>query len=234
MMKKVKKKVNLKGFLFIILIIYLLGSFIYYLFNLPIKNIEIIGNVNLTDEEIINTAGISDYPNIFKVPIYKIKNNLMSLDLVNKVKIRKNLLGKITIIVSENKILFYNQNTDKIILENGKAIDNNNYLGYGYLINIVPSDIYDELIKGLAKIDQSILSKISEIEYDPDIKDDIILDEERFLLRMNDKNTIYINIANINKLAKYNEIYEVLDINKPGTLYLDSASKNTHFVEYNN
>ena len=87
-------------------------------------------------------------------------------------------------------------------------------LGIPTLINYTPSDIYDNLIKKLNNINIDILKKVSEIEYSPDIKNEKVIDKNRFLLRMNDGNYIYINLANMDNLNKYEEIYATLDENK--------------------
>ncbi len=71
---------------------------------------------------------------------------------------------------------------------------------------------------------------ISEIEYSVEKYNDKVVDEERFLLRMIDGNTIYVNLVNIEKLNKYQEIYAALQ--DKGTLYLDSSSKNYVFKKY--
>ena len=70
---------------------------------------------------------------------------------------------------------------------------------------------------------------ISEIEYDPDKLNDVVLDETRFLLRMNDGIKVYVNVYNLKKMNNYLEIYDaILKNNSPknACLYLDSNSKN--------
>ena len=47
---------------------------------------------------------------------------------------------------------------------------------------------------------------------------------------MIDGNTIYVNLVNIEKLNKYQEIYAALQDKE--TLYLDSSSKNYVFKKY--
>ena len=224
--KKVKRKISLKGLLFLILIIYLIGSIFYYLFTMPIKNIIINGNNYVTDEEIIKTSGLENYPNIFRISSLKIKKELKQNTLIKDVKISKNLLGKITINITENEPLFYNILTHKTILEDERDTDET-IIGIPTLINYVPTDIYSDLINGLSKIDRNILTNISEIEYSPSKNGEIVFDESRFILRMNDGNTVYINTPNIKKLNNYNIIYS--EISGKGILYLDSASDNYIF-----
>ena len=68
------------------------------------------------------------------------------------------------------------------------------------------------------KIDSNVISLINEIEYDK-----TAYDSERFLLTMNDGNTVYINISRLHLLNKYIDIVKKLD-NKKGILYLDSGN----------
>lgn len=90
----------------------------------------------------------------------------------------------------------------------------------------------DNLIKKLNNINIDILKKVSEIEYSPDIKNEKVIDKNRFLLRMNDGNYIYINLANMDNLNKYEEIYATLDEKQKGILNLDSTSKGVVFQPF--
>ena len=49
----------------IIVILVLLAIFIVYILNIKIKNIYVIGNNILSDQEIIELAGIQNYPKLF-------------------------------------------------------------------------------------------------------------------------------------------------------------------------
>lgn len=230
-MKKTKKKIRLSGVIFMLLTIYLLGMLLYYFITLPVKSINIKGNSLLTDSQIISESKIDYNNSIFKLSTNKIKNNLLKNPLVESVDISRNLKGTINIEIKESKILFYNILTKKLVLSNGKEMeDTGKYVGLPVLVNYVPSNIYKTLIKSLAKIDDSNYKMISEIEYSVEKYNDKVVDEERFLLRMIDGNTIYVNLVNIEKLNKYQEIYAALQ--DKGTLYLDSSSKNYVFKKY--
>ena len=233
--KKVKvKKFSFKRFIILVLLLYVIGYSGYYIFKMPIKNIYIKGTNYITDNEIINAANIKHYPPIFKTTssslTKKIKNNI---SLVKNVKIRKSIFGKLTIDIEEYKILFYNLNTNKIVLEDNKEIEEDSkYKGIPTLINYVPDNIYKRLTKALLKVDANILSSISEIEYSPSKSNDEIIDDTRFILRMNDSNTVYANLLNIKNLNHYNEIYSTLNDEK-GYLYLDSSNEeNFYFQKY--
>ena len=230
-MKKTKKKIRLSGVIFMLLTIYLFVMLLYYFITLPVKSINIKGNSLLTDSQIISESKIDYNNSIFKLSTNKIKNNLLKNPLVESVNISSNLKGTINIAIKESKILFYNVLTKKLVLSNGKEMeDTGRYVGFPVLVNDVPSNIYKTLIKSLAKIDDSNYKMISEIEYSVEKYNDQVVDEERFLLRMIDGNTIYVNLVNIEKLNKYQEIYAALQ--DKGTLYLDSSSKNYVFKKY--
>ena len=68
MPKRVKKKIKFKLipiliFLIVLIILYFGGS---YLINTKIKNIYVIGNDILSDQEVIRLANIEDYPSFYK------------------------------------------------------------------------------------------------------------------------------------------------------------------------
>lgn len=230
--KKVKRKLNIKAFIALLLVIYLIAMIVYYFLSMPIKNIYITGTKNISDHEIIEAAGIKDYPSIIKLNSFKIKDKVKKLDYVEDVKIRRNLFGKLTIEIKEAKILFYNKNIEKLVLSNGKEITDDNTYGYATLINYVPKNIYQKLIKSLNKIDNNILGSISELEYSVSKSGEKVIDDTRFILRMNDGNTVYINLINIKNLNKYQSIYATLN-NVLGIVYLDSSSnENIYFKSY--
>lgn len=227
--KKVKKKkIRLGGFLVIILFLYLLFSFGYYVYKLPIKEIDIKNNYYLTDAYIIDKLKLHD-KTIIELSSRSTEKKLNKEDLVNESDVKRNIFGKVTIDVNEEKILFYDWNTKKIVLENDTIDNKSDYLGVPSLINYVPSDVYKKFVKKFSLVDREIISMISEIEYDPDIVGTVTIDENRFLLRMNDGNKVYVNIYNMKKLNNYLDIYDALLKNnsiKKGCLYLDSNSKN--------
>ena len=232
--KKVKvKKLSFKRVIILLLILYLVIYSLYYVFKMPIKNIYIKGTNLITDNEIISAAHIKNYPSIFKTTTLGLKKDIKKIPLVKDVKIRKSLFGKLTIEVEEYKILFYNLNNKKIVLDDEKEIDDaSSYKGVPTLINYVPDTIYAKLIKSLLKVDSDILSSISEIEYSPSKSNEEVIDDTRFILRMNDTNTVYANLINIKNLNHYDEIYSTLN-NQKGYLYLDSSNEeNFYFQKY--
>jgi len=223
--KKKKTKIKLKG-LIIILIIILLAVSVFFLYrSLRVKNIYVTGNKLLKEYEIIDMASLKDYPHLYEVNIKNIEKSIKSNPLVKSVKINKTLLGKITISIEENIVLYQDQN-NKYVLSNRERIDLEiPFLGVPTLIND-PDGLEEKLIDKMNVIDQDILSRISEIEYKPND-----LDKERFMFYMSDGNYVYVTLSKMNLINSYNEIYPTLE-GKKGILYLDSGN---HFqIKKNN
>ena len=226
--KKAKKKIRFGGILVLILFGYLLFSLVSYLAKMPIKQIEIKNNYYLTDDYIINLLDLNN-KKLLEFSTHRAEKKLNKEDLVITSDVKKNIFGKIVIDVNEEKILFYNWNNKKIILKTEEIDYQDTYLGVPALINYVPSDVYKEFVKKYSELDRNIIAMISEIEYDPDKLNDVVLDETRFLLRMNDGIKVYVNVYNLKKMNNYLEIYDaILKNNSPmnACLYLDSNSKN--------
>ena len=229
--KRVKKrKLNWKRVLILLLILYLIAMLLYTFFTMPIKNIYIKGTNLLTDNDIIEVANLKDYPAIFKISKSKLKKEISSLELVEDVDIKKTITGKLTITITEARPLFFNRTTNKVVLSNNKEVENNNYLGIPTLINRVPTDILSDFIIALKEIDPDIIKMINEIEYDPNISNDITIDEYRFLLRMNDSNHVYVNIINMERLNDYKSVFATIG-DLRGTVYLDSYNADNIIFE---
>ena len=106
---------------------------------------------------------------------------------------------------------------DKILLEDGSLQDNTYDVNYLPIIINDISNVYDYFVSSFTKVDDNILTKISQINYDPNE-----VDKERFLLYMNDGNSVYITLSKITKLNKYDSIVSQME-NRNGIIYLDSG-----------
>lgn len=229
--KRVKRKLNVKALILLLLIVYLIVMFLYTLFKMPIKNIYIKNTNLISDNEIIEVAEIKNYPSILKLNINKMIKQINSLELVENVSINKKMNGSLIIDITERKPLFYNRNNKKVFLSSAKEVDfNEKYLGIPTLINYVPSDLLQKFTEAFENIDSDIIKMINEIMYNPDINNDITIDAERFLLRMNDTNLVYVNIINMKRLNDYKEIYNNIPENTYGTLYLDSYDSSNNVL----
>ena len=213
----VKKKFKLVKFLIVLLMLYIVGFFIYKLFVAKINNIYISNNINLTDQEVIDISGLRDYPSFLFTTKSTIKNRLLKHDLIKGVKVKKKIWVIIEIEVDENEPLFIYKKTEKVILENTKQIDNNNYI-LPTITNEIEEDMLNKLVEKYKDIDNEIKLLISEIEYVPND-----IDKERFIFTMNDGNYVYITLYKILSINEYIKILPNLE-NKKGILYLDSGN----------
>lgn len=212
-----KKRIKIRyGRLFLAIII--LGLLIYLFkqfVNFPIKNIFISNNTILTDQEIIDIAGISNYPSIIGTTNNSIRRRLEKNIYIKKATVTKKKLKEIYIKVDENYPLFYDSSINKtILLDKSKVdIDSNAPI----LVNYVPDTIYKDFLDKMSKINRDILNRISEIKYDPNS-----VDEERFIFTMNDGNYVYLTLIHFEKINNYVEILKNFESQK-GILYLDSG-----------
>ena len=212
-LKKQKRKIRYDRILIFLAIVLIIVGFFTFLFNLKITNIVIKNNNYLTDQEIIELGQISDYPKSLANSSSEIANRIKQNVLIKDVKVTKKFLTKVYIEVVENKPLFYYNHTNQTILLDGTSISSK--YPVPTVLNYITDTYYDEFIKEMGNLDNSILNKISEIQFDPNEVDD-----NRFLLTMSDGNYVYVNISTFYKLNKYISIKENLP-DKNGILYLD-------------
>lgn len=218
MPKKKKRKIKYTKIILFLIIIYIICFGIYKIFQLKITNIYIIDNYYLTDQEIIDQAGIKNYPSTIKYNCFKIKKKLLSNKLIKDAKVKKEGLTKVYITIIENKPLFFDDLSQNTILGDGsKGM-------YSYnvptLLNYIPNTIYDDFLKKMNLISINVLNQISEITYDPDE-----VDEKRFLLYMIDGNYVYLTLTKFELVNNYLDIMKDEKFQgKKGILYLDSGN----------
>lgn len=213
--KKQTRKIRYgRVFLYIVfplVFLLLILSFVHF----PIKNIFITGNSILSDQEIIELAGIADYPSIFEYTTRKLTEKLEESKYIDSVKIRKKKLKEIYIEVKENIPLLYDIYSNKTAFSDGKFYDGND--SSCVLLNYTPTSYLEKLKDGFIAMNVDVRNRISEVQYVPND-----VDEERFLLTMNDGNYVYITLGKIELLDSYLDIIKSLD-GKKGILYLDSG-----------
>lgn len=215
--KKVKRKINYKGLITVGIIILLIVGIVFLYRSLRVKNVYVTGNKILTESEILEKTNLLSYPRLISISEREIIDKLKENKIINTVKVKKSLFGKVVIEVSENKILYQDTN-GKYMLSNKEEITlDETYLGVPTLINDC-KEVKDKFIDKLLLVNDDILMHISEIEYEP-----TDLDKERFMFYMSDTNYVYITLNKINLINSYNEIYPTLEGNK-GILYLDSGN----------
>ena len=209
-----KRKLNFKKVIIAIIVLVILVLSINYIKNKKITNIYITGNNILTDKEIIDLSILKNYPSFYFTFKNKIKKEILANSYIKDVKIIKQLPSKIYLDIEEYKPICIYDN--KIILENGKTVDNTyNIKNIPILINY-PEDLL-EFVSKFTLVNNEVLTKISEIKYDPSPVDD-----KRYSLYMDDGNLVYITLSKITKLNNYIGIYNSME-DKKGIIYLDSG-----------
>ena len=227
-----KKKLNIKKVFFLLCFISALIIINNVVSKIKVSTIKVIGNDYLSSKQIIKELKLNENPSFFGSTTSKICKQLTKNYLVNTCNVKHNKDLSITIKITENKPLFFYNNDQKLVLSNGKFIDLKNIYGVPTLVNYVPKKILDKLITGLKDIDSDIIRATSEIEYSPSQNGDgSYIDEGRFVLSMNDGNTVYINNKHIDVLNYYKKVYASIG-DKRGTYYFDCDFDNYYFEEY--
>ena len=166
--KKKKRKVRLKikNILIFLSIILIFLAVIYYVLQMPIKNIYISGNKILDDETVIELAKLSNYPSFLLTSTSQIKRNLSKSDYINNIKISKKLGNVIDIKVEEYKALALTNNGQRVILSSGKIIENkDNITDVPLLNNNISDKVFNYFIKKFSGVNDNILRQISQLEY---------------------------------------------------------------------
>lgn len=216
--KKKHIKLKLLPFIVLILVVGIVILGIYFFMLISIKNIYISGNRYFSDQEIIELAGIEDYPSSLKNSSSIISSRLKKNVYIKNVKVKKKNIKEVYIEVEEENRLFRKEENGLIVLENMEEVDDQKQNELPILLNYVPDTKYDSFIKGMNQVKEDIKVQISEIRYYPNEQD-----EDRFLLYMNDGNYVYLTLTKFKQINYYEEVLEKLDGEK-GILYLDSGN----------
>ena len=218
MKKRVKRKFNPLKFLSFIAFIIICYFLTVYLLDIKTKNIVVLNNNYYSDEKIIETSGIENYPKFLSLNTNKIKKKLLKLDLIENATIKKKWNFVLELTIKEKKILYLVRSENKYRLSDNKLYDIDDVLSVPTLINYVPESNEKKFVEAFKNIDNNIISMISEIEYSK-----TSYDSDRFLLYMNDGNMVYVTTTKLKSLNKYVDIVSKLE-NKKGILYLDSGN----------
>ena len=218
MKKRVKRKFNPLKFLSFIAFIIICYFLTVYLLDIKTKNIVVLNNNYYSDEKIIETSGIENYPKFLSLNTNKIKKKLLKLDLIENVTIKKKWNFVLELTIKEKKILYLVRSENKYRLSDNKLYDLDDVLSVPTLINYIPESNEKKFVNAFKNIYNNIISMISEIEYSK-----TSYDSDRFLLYMNDGNMVYVTTTKLKSLNKYVDIVSKLE-NKKGILYLDSGN----------
>lgn len=227
--KKVKKKkLNIARTLVVILFIYIIVCLGLYIYKAPIAHYEITGNNLVSDAEILRSLNLTDYPSYVSLSTKKTAKKLENNPIIKKAKVSYGWNFYIHIDVEENKPMFVVKPLNKICLADGTLIDyTDDYVNIPTLLNQPTEEVLTLLAKGLSEVDEGVLYTISEIEYRPSYsKDNKVIDANRFLLSMKDKNLVYITAKNAKVLNLYLEIIATKQLTFNATFFLDSDDTN--------
>lgn len=212
--RRKKRKIKKKPLIIFFVIIIFIVIVVLYIINMHITNIYIMNNNYLKDEEIIEIAGLKNYPTIFKANSMSIKNKLIKNLYIRNAKVyKKGLFNQVYIDVKENYPLFIYR--DKTYLYDLKTTDEHHLVPI--VTNDIPDNIYNLFVDAMRLVDFDILERISEIKYDAND-----VDNERFNLTMSDGSYVYLTLSHFEKINDYDEIVSTLG-DKKGILYLDSG-----------
>lgn len=216
--KKNKGKLKIKN---ILLLLIILLAVLIFLFGdkIKVKSYYVTGNKYLTDEQVLDDLKLKDSSSFLYINNLVKKNLAKKTDLIKDVKIKRNIYREVYVNIKEYKILFFDKNKNKTIIENKKAIDYKNNNIPVLINNINDKKIYDKFIRKMVDVDDEILNLTSEISYAPNN-----IDKERFLFSMNDGNYVYVTLTKLKNINEYKEISASALDNKKGILYLDYGS----------
>lgn len=222
MAKKIVKKKKLKVFRLLIILLVLSGVFFggYFYLKLPTLNILIKNTNYLNDDYILDLAGLKNYPSFFLTNTNSMKRKLLSSPYIEDVTIKRKFYHGFVLNIKENKPLFFNQQDGHIIFDDKSSVEvfDVSVFRVPRLLNYVPDNKYDSFVKGMRNIHDDILSKISDIEYQPND-----YDKDRFLLYMDDGNMVYLTLTKFKMINYYNDVLSQLE-ERRGILYLDNGN----------
>ncbi len=231
--KMVKRRLKIKGVLFLLAVFVVLYFGVIALFKVEVKSITIKGTEYLKNSQILKEAGLTEELTFFGFTSSSLCEKIEANPLVKTCKVRRTFDFRMEIELEENVPLFYYSPEASIVLSDGaKMSSGGNSYGIPTLINHTDEEVLKEFIAGLSEVKSDIIRSISEIEYAPSAsKDGVYIDKERFIMMMNDGNTVVINNRKLNALNYYDTIYASIG-NKKGTFNFDCDFDNYLFTEY--
>ena len=220
MAKKIVKRKKLRVFrlLLLLFVIAIISFFVYLYVTTNTQNIIIKGNNYISDEEVLQETDLKNYPSFILTMPSKIQKKLAKNEYIKSVKVRRKFYHTFEITIKEYDVLFKNDTRNKYVLDNKKEIMSDLEFRVPRLVNYTPDKKYSSLIENMKSVDKSILGKISEISYQPNE-----FDKDRFLLLMDDGNSVYLTLTKFEMINYYNEVLGQLE-GRRGILYLDSGN----------
>ena len=224
MSKKIvkKRKWKIGNLLLVLLVLAGLVFGVYSLLKIPVQNIVIKNTRYLKDDYILELANIKDYPEFVLTSSKKITTSLEKSPYIQKATLRKKWKFLYEITIQEEKPLFFDTNQNQFVFDDGTMVAEDNTISKNFLVprllNYVPDTKYKKFVEAMGNVKDNTISKISDIEYQPND-----YDKDRFLLYMDDGNMVYLTLTKFKMINHYNEVLEQLE-NHKGILYLDNGN----------
>ncbi len=223
MNKKIVKKRKLKvgNFFLTLLIITGLSFCVYFCIQIPVSNLIVEGTTYLNDDDVLELGGVIDYPKFFLTSAKSVSKKIETSPLVHKAKLKKEFGFVFRIIIEEKRPLFFDESSKNYVFDDGgKLSENQNNMNFRVprLLNYVPDKKYSKFIENMGKVNLDTLSKIGDIEYQPND-----FDKDRFLLYMDDGNMVYLTLTKFKMINHYNDVLQQLE-GHHGILYLDNGN----------
>ncbi len=221
--KKIVKKRKIKFIPFLLVLIIFLVLFFsgYFLLQIPVQNIVIRNTTYLNDDTILELAEIKDYPSFFLTSSRKVEKNLKKSVYIKSAKLKKKYKFLFDLEIEEEKPLFFDTNLNRYIFQDESNVEEDSIsreFRVPRLLNYVPDNKYYKFISCMGDIQENVLSKISDMEYQPND-----YDKDRFLFYMDDGNMVYLTLTKFKLINHYNEVLTQVE-NHKGILYLDNGN----------
>lgn len=221
-----QKKAN-RRLLFYLSVFFILISVIVYLQSplSHVKTIEISGNETLTNDDVIQLAGLQEKTNIWTVDRMDLEHQLENVAVIRKANIKKQYPWTIKIAIKEHSIVgFLNEDSEYLpVLENGNVLVENQFftLGDAPVLNGFTDEQYlNRMVDELSHLPTSILKLISEVVWNPSKQN-----KYKVTLYMSDGFTVEATIRGFsNKMKNYPSIVSQLDEDETGIIHMSVGS----------
>ena len=222
MKKKTRKVLNIPRIIVFLLFIYIIISLGMYVYKEKVHHYEISGLSYYKEVDILRMLHLEDYPSFLSLNKNDLKNTLENDPLISKATISYGWNFTLKIDIEENSPILVIKSSNNVVLKDGNQIPyDESYGALPMLLNKTPTESLVLLVENLSNVDKGILYMISEITYAPYNSSKTILDNNRFLLSMSDKNQVYINAKNCSWLNEYLNVIANNRITEVGTFYFD-------------
>lgn len=191
-----------------------------------VKKIIIKGNQIYSKNEIMDSSGLTNNTNIWKVRKDKITKKVKQLSEINQVDVQIQWPNTIIIHVKEHKrVAYLKKDTNYFpVMENGRVLKNKKTeiipVNSPILFKFKEGAALNEMVKELENLPSEIVNSISEIHYTPKKTD-----QYHISLFMNDGFEVSATLRTFSeKMVHYPSIISQLDPEKKGIIDLEVGS----------